>query len=42
VGATSASNTEPLLRLNAEARDQKGLNRLLAEISPKLGVRVEH
>lgn len=36
------SNTEPLLRLNAEARDQKALNRLLAEISPKLGVRVEH
>ncbi len=32
-----ASNTEPLLRLNAEAKDQATLEALLAEITPKLG-----
>lgn len=36
------SNTEPLLRLNAEARDRETLNRVLEEISPKLGERVDH
>ncbi len=36
------SNTEPLLRLNAEARDRRTLDRALAEIAPKLGDRVEH
>ncbi|MEM1107773.1 MAG: phosphomannomutase/phosphoglucomutase [Planctomycetota bacterium] len=33
-----ASNTEPLLRLNAEAKDNRTLAELLAEIKPKLGV----
>ena len=32
-----ASNTEPLLRLNAEAKDQATLDKLLAEIEPMLG-----
>ncbi|MEM8737565.1 MAG: phosphomannomutase/phosphoglucomutase [Planctomycetota bacterium] len=32
-----ASNTEPLLRLNAEAKDKVTLAELLAEIKPKLG-----
>jgi phosphomannomutase len=32
-----ASNTEPLLRLNAEAKDQKTLDELLGELKPKLG-----
>ncbi|MEM1445295.1 MAG: phosphomannomutase/phosphoglucomutase [Planctomycetota bacterium] len=32
-----ASNTEPLLRLNAEAKDQATLDALLEEIKPKLG-----
>ena len=32
-----ASNTEPLLRLNAEAKDEKTLAELLGEIKPKLG-----
>jgi len=32
-----ASNTEPLLRLNAEARDRATLNNLLASITPLLG-----
>ncbi|MBX3365448.1 MAG: phosphomannomutase/phosphoglucomutase [Phycisphaeraceae bacterium] len=36
------SNTEPLLRLNAEAKDDKILTRIIAEISPKLGKRVDH
>ncbi len=36
------SNTEPLLRLNAEARDQATLEKILAELAPKLGARVEH
>ena len=36
-----ASNTEPLLRLNAEARDEKTLKSLLAELTPRLG-EVDH
>ncbi len=36
------SNTEPLLRLNAEARDRQTLNRLVARVGPMLGKRVEH
>ena len=32
-----ASNTEPLLRLNAEAKNQETLDKLLAEITPGLG-----
>ena len=36
------SNTEPLLRLNLEAKDKKTLDRMLAALSPKLGHRVEH
>ena len=36
------SNTEPLLRLNAEARDKKTLDSLIAQISPKLGKKVDH
>lgn len=32
-----ASNTEPLLRLNAEARDSRKLDKLLADITPLLG-----
>jgi phosphomannomutase len=36
------SNTEPLLRLNCEARDQATLDDALARISPLLGQRVEH
>lgn len=32
-----ASNTEPLLRLNAEARDPDALARLLDELKPRLG-----
>ena len=36
------SNTEPLLRLNLEARDKKTLDKMLAEIGPKLGHQVEH
>jgi phosphomannomutase len=32
-----ASNTEPLLRLNAEARNPKTLDTLLAKLSPELG-----
>lgn len=35
-----ASNTEPLLRLNAEARDKAGLDKLLAELTPMLGEQV--
>ena len=31
------SNTEPLLRLNAEAKDQSTLDALLEELQPKLG-----
>jgi len=36
------SNTEPLLRLNAEARNPELLARVTEEISPLLGVLVEH
>lgn len=36
------SNTEPLLRLNAEARDRALLDKAIEEISPMLGVRVAH
>ncbi len=36
------SNTEPLLRLNLEAKDDKILAKMIAEISPKLGKRVDH
>ncbi len=36
------SNTEPLLRLNAEAKDKKALDALIAQISPKLGKKVDH
>ncbi|HBS29953.1 MAG TPA: phosphomannomutase/phosphoglucomutase [Phycisphaerales bacterium] len=36
------SNTEPLLRLNLEARDRATLDRMTAEIAPMLGRAVEH
>ncbi len=36
------SNTEPLLRLNAEAKTETTLKRILSEVSPKMGVRVDH
>jgi phosphomannomutase len=36
------SNTEPLLRLNAEARDRGSLDRLIAELAPTLGKQVDH
>jgi len=36
------SNTEPLLRLNAEARDPELLAKVVEEVSPILGTRVEH
>jgi phosphomannomutase len=36
------SNTEPLLRLNLEARDEKTLNDRVALISPILGKKVDH
>ncbi len=36
------SNTEPLLRLNAEAKDKKTLEKVLVQISPLLGKRVAH
>jgi phosphomannomutase len=36
------SNTEPLLRLNLEAKDKAVLDRMLAQIAPRLGRRVEH
>lgn len=36
------SNTEPLLRLNLEAKDQETLASALEEISPHLGTRVDH
>ncbi|MBC7835339.1 MAG: phosphomannomutase/phosphoglucomutase [Phycisphaerales bacterium] len=36
------SNTEPLLRLNLEARDAKTLEKMLGLISPRLGVKVDH
>ncbi|MDX1683443.1 MAG: hypothetical protein R3336_10000, partial [Phycisphaeraceae bacterium] len=37
-----ASNTEPLLRLNAEAKDESTLKSLLEEIKPRLGEPAEH
>lgn len=36
------SNTEPLLRLNAEAKDRKTLDKVIAQIAPMLGKRVDH
>jgi phosphomannomutase len=36
------SNTEPLLRLNLEAANQRMLKQKLAEVSPLLGTRVAH
>jgi phosphomannomutase len=36
------SNTEPLLRLNLEAKDKKTLEKALAMLTPKLGHRVDH
>ena len=36
------SNTEPLLRLNAEAKNQATLDKALEELSPMLGLRVDH
>lgn len=36
------SNTEPLLRLNLEARDAKTLDKALAMVTPGLGKRVDH
>jgi len=36
------SNTEPLLRLNAEARTPEQLTRVIEDLSPRLGVRVDH
>ncbi len=36
------SNTEPLLRLNAEAKDKDTLARVLSNIAPLLGRRVDH
>jgi len=36
------SNTEPLLRLNAEAKNQKILDKHLTELAPLLGEPVEH
>lgn len=36
------SNTEPLLRLNMEARNRTTLDKMLKKIAPMLGERVEH
>jgi phosphomannomutase len=36
------SNTEPLLRLNLEAKDERKLNLMLAKIAPYLGQQVAH
>ncbi len=36
------SNTEPLLRLNLEARDAATVARVVAQVSPLLGRRVDH
>jgi phosphomannomutase len=36
------SNTEPLLRLNLEAKDKKTLDATLSRIAPMLGHRVDH
>ncbi|MHC4997124.1 MAG: phosphomannomutase/phosphoglucomutase, partial [Planctomycetota bacterium] len=35
------SNTEPMLRLNMEARDQSTLDQMLGEVSPMLGMQVQ-
>jgi phosphomannomutase len=42
VGNIRKSNTEPLLRLNCEARDAELLAKVTEEISPLLGERVDH
>jgi phosphomannomutase len=36
------SNTEPLLRLNLESRDQATVDAIVATLSPLLGHRVAH
>jgi phosphomannomutase len=36
------SNTEPLLRLNLEAKDDKTLHKMLEQIAPMLGKQVDH
>jgi phosphomannomutase len=36
------SNTEPLLRLNIEAKTQEQLDEVYAEVSPLLGTKVDH
>ena len=36
------SNTEPLLRLNLEAKDQATVDAVVAKLSPLLGHRVAH
>jgi phosphomannomutase len=36
------SNTEPLLRLNLEAKEPRILEKMLAQIAPLLGVRADH
>jgi len=36
------SNTEPLLRLNLEAKDKATLDRMMQKIAPMLGVKVDH
>ena len=36
------SNTEPLLRLNLEAKDKKTLDKALARVTPLLGKKVDH
>lgn len=36
------SNTEPLLRLNLEAKDQATLDKVFNMVAPKLGKRVDH
>lgn len=36
------SNTEPLLRLNLEAKDKKTLDAIYAQLSPMLGHKVDH
>ncbi|MBC7772071.1 MAG: phosphomannomutase/phosphoglucomutase, partial [Pyrinomonadaceae bacterium] len=36
------SNTEPLLRLNLEAKDKATLDKMMQKISPMLGLKVDH
>jgi phosphomannomutase len=36
------SNTEPLLRLNLEAKNPATLEKMMGEIAPRLGKRVDH